>query len=53
MYIKDYHLSMAVNKFTAKVAKRYKGPYIIERFYSAVTVGLKDDCGRAKRAHVS
>ena len=53
VYLKDYPLSNAANKFTAKLANRFKGPYTVVKFYSPVTVGLRAEEGGWARAHVS
>ena len=52
-YLKEYPLSKAANNFPAKLANMFKAPYTVEKFYSPVTVGLKDDAEGWARAHVS
>ena len=42
---KNYTLSKAANKYSSKLAHRFKGPYIIEKFISPVTVLISDQAG--------
>ena len=52
--VKTFPQSKAVNKFSAKLSRRFEGPYKIVRFSSPVTVHLEHcETGNYKRAHVS
>ena len=50
---KNYTQSKAANKYSAKLASRYKGSYVIEKFVSPVTVLIRDLDANVVRAHLS
>ena len=50
---KNYTLSKATNQYSAKLAHRFKGPYIITKFVSPVSVFIKDKDGKTIRVHLS
>lgn len=53
--VKTHHLSSAQNKFSAKLAQRFSGPFIIAKFLTPVTVLLRPPLSDApvRQAHVS
>ena len=53
VFLVNHPLSKAVNKFSAKLAPRFQGPYVIDSWSSPVTVSLKDATGKLIRAHIS
>lgn len=50
---KNYTLSKASNKYAAKLAHRFRGPFTIEKFVTPVTVLIKGQDGKIVRAHMS
>lgn len=53
VFLKNHPLSNAANKFSAKLALRFLGPFWIHKFSSPVSVVLRDGKGKFSRAHVS
>lgn len=51
--MRHYPVSSGINRFSAKLAPRYIGPFTILTFISPVTVILRGSDGKTKRAHVS
>lgn len=53
VFLKDHPVSNRTNKFSPKSAYRFKGPFELVKFYTPVTVELRDPEGQLTRAHVS
>lgn len=53
VFLKNHPLSRAADKFSAKLAPRFRGPFYIVEVLSPVSFLLEDDSGRQTRAHVS
>ena len=49
----NHPVSAGWNKFAAKLAPRFIGPFLVDKFTSPVTLLLRDHDGLLRRAHVS
>ena len=53
VYVRNYPQSRRIDKFAAKLAPRFRGPFSIVSFTSPVSVRLQDVNGSEIRAHIS
>lgn len=54
VFVKNFPRSVAANKFAAKLAVRFNGPFLVNRYLTPVTIEILDpQTGKTSRYHVS